>query len=138
MEPIRIVFIGDRDFNHRQAIREALETELRALPVDQPVVLVHGGCPSGADRQADDIWVTWRDRWITLFENPERHHAYSYKTSAARHEAMISRGAHVVISAANSWDAAAAEGARAARRTGLRVVDIGVDTAEACPISDAA
>uniref|UniRef100_UPI003F49484E SLOG family protein n=1 Tax=Pseudonocardia sp. CA-138482 TaxID=3240023 RepID=UPI003F49484E len=126
--PTRILLTGSRAWDNRQSIREALEFELQALPVHQPVVLVHGACPTGADQLGDDIWCAWRRRFPVLFEAPERHPEHLFVSPLARNDHMVSLGAHVCLTFARLWASRTGQCARAARRACIRTVDLGVST----------
>lgn len=54
--PPRILVTGSREWTDTRIIRDALEQAwYELLPAGEPV-LVHGDCPTGADRIARDIW----------------------------------------------------------------------------------
>jgi hypothetical protein len=48
-DPYRILGTGSRDWQDQQAVRTALAEAICKIPADQEIVIVHGGCPTGAD-----------------------------------------------------------------------------------------
>lgn len=101
---IRILVTGSRDWADERAIKTAigefLTSECGILPpVDglAGVVIVHGDCPTGADRIADQMAEEFHDRWGA--EWPERHPAnwrsYGKRAGFTRNEEMVDLGATI-------------------------------------------
>lgn len=59
MTPVRILVTGSRTWDDVESIEKALQRALVQIPTGTEVTLVHGDCPTGADRIAKDIWLGW-------------------------------------------------------------------------------
>jgi hypothetical protein len=105
--PKRILVTGSRDWRDRHIVYRALDqavTDLdgwvtpdqygNTLPDPRKVVVVHGGCPTGADRFADD-WcvgaiiepVVFRADWAT----------HGRSAGPVRNRSMVKAGASLVL-----------------------------------------
>lgn len=91
----RILVTGSRDWSDRDAIEGALYSAWEQLGGGASITLVHGHCPTGADRIAELVWSTHRPR------NPiERHPADWSKGRGAgpeRNREMVELGADVCL-----------------------------------------
>lgn len=140
LEPARILVTGSCTWSDRNAVEQALINELRSIPFDRipwerPVVLVtsyrrnHLNKPAGAELMADDIWRGWQSaHQFCNFLTPERHFNEDFCSSTACNLHMIRLGAEVCISFVDKWVSPSAHCARAARNSGIRVVDYGIST----------
>ncbi|MFE5591476.1 SLOG family protein [Streptomyces sp. NPDC056549] len=97
--PYRLLVTGSRDWTDRAAIRNALATYTSADELRQPLTIVHGHCPTGADAIAD-MWCLTRR--VTV----ERHPAKSHPTQdfgpwpgagPRRNRYMVSLGADLCL-----------------------------------------
>ena len=107
MTPQRIIVTGSRDWRDRYVVYRALNqavTDLNGwltpdpygntLPDPRRVVVVHGGCPTGADAFADD-WcvgaviepIVFRADWAT----------HGASAGPLRNRAMVQAGAALVL-----------------------------------------
>lgn len=127
--PPRILVTGSRDWADRDTIRSALLTEINAALFAEDSkwpVLVHGGCPTGADAIADEVWRDLMTRYTSLDE-PEVHAAdWRSEGRAAgpkRNARMVALGADVVL----AFPIGKSPGTRGcmalARKAGIPVVD---------------
>lgn len=100
MSPLRILVTGSRDFGDHLAIQHALMDVLITKATSEPPVLVHGGCPTGADWIADQLWHEWRMSGMNL-ATAEVHPAdWKRRGRAAgpvRNAEMVAAGADVVL-----------------------------------------
>jgi hypothetical protein len=69
---VRVLVTGSRDWTDRDGVRAALNVVLSEKPLHEKLVVVHGACPTGADR--------WADEWA-------RTHAECHDVTAERHPA---------------------------------------------------
>lgn len=69
---IRILVTGSRAWTSYRTIAEALDEVIDESGGD--MLLVHGGCPTGADAIAGRIWRRWMTTFPRLIE-PEVHEA---------------------------------------------------------------
>ncbi|MER7908266.1 SLOG family protein [Streptomyces sp. NPDC096068] len=92
--PYRVLIIGTPDWDDASAFNRALADAIRPIPADVEVIIVHGGCSSGADRMADD-WAR------TYGAMPERHPAQDFGpwpgAGLRRDRYMVGLGADLVL-----------------------------------------
>lgn len=94
MKPYRILITGSRDWTDQQTIWGALAPIARALPADQELVLVHGGCPTGADALCDE----WARGFGAVIEvHPANWAKHGRKAGPIRNAEMVNLGADVVL-----------------------------------------
>lgn len=98
--PYRILVTGSRDWTDDRAIGNTL-TSAAALAVAQGkrLVVVHGACPTGADRIAD-AWARWhqnRGRDIDIEEYPARDFGPWPACGPIRNKHMVSLGADACL-----------------------------------------
>ena len=124
----RILVTGSRDWTDRSAvlstIRYALRTEghLPARTDHHGFVVVHGGCPTGADAIAHAMCVT---EGFPV----ERYPGWEFRSFKERNQYMVDQGADVCLAFALDWASGTGQTARMARRAGIETIDIGVNTA---------
>lgn len=100
---MRILVTGSRDWDDTTTLSEALYRAIDCSPGLVPVTIVHGACPSGADRLASEFCrsaPTWlQDRRLTLVE--ERHPAdwrrHGKTAGFRRNREMVASGADVCL-----------------------------------------
>lgn len=66
---IRILVTGSRHWADPDRIRRELERATADIDADSPI-LVHGGCPTGADRQAELAWLAMGHDGSTVDRHP--------------------------------------------------------------------
>lgn len=60
---MRVIVTGSRDWGYADLVSQALSGVLwTCVTMEAPMVLVHGGCPSGADRAAAHWYSERKDR----------------------------------------------------------------------------
>jgi hypothetical protein len=121
----RLLITGSRDWTDAVAVGEAIYTALDGV-ADGELVVVHGACPTGADRLAskfceDEAW--WFDNTgRSLIE--ERHPArWSEGRSAGprRNAEMVALGADVCLAFILNGSPGATHCANAAEKAGIPV-----------------
>lgn len=92
----RILVTGSRDFSDVGLMRRGLNTAVLFVGGGFPenMVLVHGGCPTGADWMASDMWVS-RNGVVEM-------HAANWDTEGKaagpiRNQRMVEAGADVCL-----------------------------------------
>ncbi len=126
----RILVTGSRGWEFANTVKEALIFEIASnKEAHKEFVLIHGGCPSGADFQADLIWEAFKNANTPVKILPQEvYPGGNFLTFKERNQYMVDLGAHVVLSFATRWASGTGQTARMARRAGIRVRDFGVDT----------
>lgn len=107
MTPQRIIVTGSRDWRDRYVVYRALDqavTDLNGwltpdpygntIPDPRKVTVVHGGCPSGADRYADD-WAVGSLLEPVVFHADWATHGRG--AGPLRNRSMIDAGASLVL-----------------------------------------
>ena len=122
---MRVLITGSRGWRDEPAIREALA--MFARNTDRPasqVTVVHGDCPTGADRIADRV-----ARELGMRREP---HPADPAGGAARfrdrNQAMVNAGADLCLAFADRRTSGTGMCARMARAARIPTVDYGVDT----------
>lgn len=127
--PPRILVTGSRAWVDRDTIRSALLTQINAAVFADDSrwpVLVHGGCPTGADAIADEVWRDLMTRYTSL-DAPEVHPA-DWRTEGRaagpkRNARMVALGAAVCL-AFPLGESRGTRGCMAlARKAGIPVID---------------
>lgn len=90
----RLLTAGSRNWTDKQTVWDALAPIARALPAGQDLVLVHGGCPTGADAICDE----WARSFGAVIE---RHRAEDFgpwpRCGPIRNRHMVSLGADACL-----------------------------------------
>jgi len=102
---MRIIVTGSRDWGDPRSVEYALDTVYHLCSVMQAkLTLVHGACPTGADRVAQD-WYDRRSRNWGFHAECERHPAnwnqYGKAAGPKRNLKMLDAGADLVLA---FWD----------------------------------
>lgn len=92
----------------------------RAERLGAPVIVVHGDC-SGGDRMAE--YIAGR-----LGIQTEKHPVHLFPSPRVRNQYMVTLGAEACVACATDWASGTGMCARMARRAGIPVFDVGVDT----------
>lgn len=90
----RILVTGSRDWPDRTAAEEALRTAWIELGRSDAAVLVHGGCPTGADEIADQYW---RSVGLPVNVFPADWRQFGKKAGPLRNQEMVDFGADLVL-----------------------------------------
>lgn len=89
MPPRRVLVTGSRDWSDQQAVAREL---VRYATGNW--VLVHGACPTGADKIADD-WATYHG--ITVEPHPADWRQFGKVAGYKRNQEMVDLGADVCL-----------------------------------------
>jgi hypothetical protein len=120
----RVLVTGSRNWEEHTVIWDKLDFEAnRAWQSGLRVIVVHGACPSGADKQADD-WVRERTHagWPVEAEpHPAAWSTLGARAGPTRNRYMVSRGADVVLAFILDESAGASGCLKEARKAGLLV-----------------
>lgn len=121
----RVLVTGSRTWDDARVLRAALNEVLTDLPqLNTPVVVVHGDCPTGADRMAS-VWV--RDlRGNPLFVATEEKHPANWQMEGKR--AGFIRNARMVNLGADLCLAFIKDGSRGASHTAGLAEAAGIPT----------
>ncbi len=110
---MRVLVCGGRDYGRRSKVVERLD---KLLPL-RDLVLIHGGCPTGVDRFADD-WAM--ANFVAFREFPADWNRWGRAAGPIRNQEMVDVGRpHLVI--AFPGGAGTADMVRRARAAGVRV-----------------
>ncbi|WP_107500215.1 SLOG family protein [Streptomyces swartbergensis] len=123
MKPYRVLVTGSRDWEDVRTLRRALNDVLAQLPSPAvPVIVVHGDCPNGADRQAS-AWVRDTQRG-PLFVVAEEKHPANWQINGKR--AGFIRNAHMINLGADLCLAVIRNGSRGASHTAALAEQAGI------------
>ena len=127
-KPYRVLVTGSRDWQAIGTVRGALDEVLWSLPDDQPLVVVHGDCPTGADIMAK-VWALTRStpvctddyRPVAEEPHPAAWHVHGNAAGPIRNKAMVDKGADVCL-------AFIRDGSRGASHTAALAEQAGIET----------
>ncbi|MFJ3084661.1 SLOG family protein [Streptomyces halstedii] len=102
--PYRVLITGSRDWQDTRVVRRALDDILTARPRHQPLVVVHGDCPTGADIIAKTWALTtftpactdYYER-VTEEPHPAAWHLHGRKAGPIRNQNMVNKGANICL-----------------------------------------
>lgn len=127
-KPYRVLVTGSRTWDDIPALRHALNQVLTKLPTPAtPVVIVHGDCPRGADRQTSD-WVR-EVQGGPLWTVTEEKHPANWRPGGAfdrgagfqRNKQMVNLGADLVLAFIRDSSRGASHTADLAEQAGIPV-----------------
>jgi hypothetical protein len=116
----RVIVTGSRDWADAAVVRTALTRAWR--DGGQPLVVVHGACPTGADAIADAWAVEHEHCGITVERWPANWRTFGRAAGPARNTAMVAKGADLVLAFPLGRSAGTRGCIAAARRAGLHVI----------------
>lgn len=124
---MRILVCGGRDYQDRSAVWRWLDSNTPRTEPDEHgndmpanVTIIHGACPTGADRWADE-WAVCN--WTGLAEFPADWKKYGRSAGPRRNQQMLDEGKPDVV-AAFPGGAGTASMKSLARRAGIKVVEV--------------
>jgi hypothetical protein len=88
---VRVIVTGSRDWSDRDAVQAAL---LDVALEHSSFTLIHGGCPTGADRFADR-WARAAEIPVEVFEADWEK--YGKRAGPIRNAEMVQAGADLVL-----------------------------------------
>jgi hypothetical protein len=119
----RVLVTGSRDWDDQEAVSDALFNVVADAP-HRPVVVVHGACPSGADKIADG-WVphavSLGADYVTVERHPADWAGHGTAAGPRRNAEMVAAGADVCLAFIRGGSAGASHCARLAERAGVPV-----------------
>ncbi|MCW2902226.1 MAG: 62, gp24 [Streptosporangiaceae bacterium] len=125
----RILLTGSRRWSDRVALIRGLSDASALAADDEPCVLVHGDCRTGADAMGEEVWTDWAMVWPKLYLRPEPHPAnwYKYGKSAGpiRNSEMVHAGADVCLGFPLPGSDGTLDCMRKAVAAGIKVLDYG-------------
>lgn len=89
---MRILITGSRNHDHPETIHKAIDKHTKHAP--SAVTIVSGGCPTGADRIAEEYA---RTQGITLEIHPAKWHVHGRAAGPIRNQEMVDAGADIVL-----------------------------------------
>ena len=117
----RVLVTGSRTWDDENTIRQAFG-EIVQLHGPENVTVVHGACPAGADRLADDIARAWAGMTV------ERHPAnwrpggvFNRRAGFERNAHMVNLGADICLAFIRDRSAGATHCAALAEQAGIPV-----------------
>lgn len=124
--PYRVLVTGSRNWQTVGVVRGALDEILGSLPDDQPLVVVHGDCPTGADIMAK-TWALTRftpvctDDYelVTEEAHPAAWHVHGNAAGPIRNKAMVDKGADVCLAFIRNGSRGASHTADLAEQAGI-------------------
>jgi hypothetical protein len=120
-KPYRILVTGSRDWDNWPAISNALNgVTWRKVPPfgSEEIILVHGGCPAGADGMAD---TEASIRGWQVEVHPARWDEHGKRAGIIRNIEMVDAGADVCLAFIRGNSRGATHCADAAERAGIPV-----------------
>lgn len=110
----RVIVTGSRDWQDWRVVWDAL-TDLR---LQKPLVVVHGGCPTGADRFADD----WCKQTWTVKQVIKADWSLGRRAGPIRNREMVDLGADICLAFIRNGSRGASGTARLAEAAGIKTV----------------
>jgi SLOG family YspA-like protein len=120
---VRILITGSRDWTDREAVRQALIKAGQGARVHpQETVVVHGQCPTGADKIADELA---REFGCQIERHPADWATHGKAAGPIRNAIMVSLGADVCLAFPLGESRGTRSCMRMARNSGIPVVEYG-------------
>jgi hypothetical protein len=114
----RILVTGSRDWTDDTVIGEALSEAIRLVWHDRGVVIVHGGCPTGADRMAHE----WAEVFgVAVERHPANWQLNGKRAGFIRNQKMVNLGADMVLAFIKDGSRGASHTAALAEQAGITV-----------------
>jgi hypothetical protein len=118
-KPYRILVTGSRDWDDMLTIRDAI-AKVRTDDTDEPIVVVHGACPKGADAIAaylvDKAYPSFR---MSAEAHPADWQAEPRRGGFIRNELMVNLGADVCLAFIKNGSKGASHTAGLAEKAGI-------------------
>lgn len=116
---MRILITGSRDWQDKRVVCDAILDLNNWYPIDwDEAVVVHGDCPTGADRMAQDF-AEAHD--IATERHPANWSLYGRAAGPKRNQQMVDLGADIVLAFMNPGSKGTADCVKRAKKAGLTV-----------------
>lgn len=116
--PRRLLVTGSRDWDDTASIEEALALAWARWGQPASAVLVTGGCPTGADRIAEDWWTA---QGLQVERHPADWKKHGRAAGPIRNHVMVTLGADLCLAFIKGNSAGASGCAAMAETAGLPV-----------------
>jgi hypothetical protein len=118
--PYRILVTGSRDWDDIATIGAALEQAI-ADAGPRTILVVHGACPSGADRHADHYarWLRGKGAPVDVEPHPANWSLNGKRAGFIRNQLMVNLGADVCLAFIKDGSRGASHTARLAEEAGI-------------------
>ena len=113
----RIIVTGSRDWENKSCVWDAIDEVWGKLSIDCTFIVVHGDCPTGADRFADELCSLWTE-WA-VERHPADWDSYGRAAGPIRNQRMVDLGADMVLAFIKNRSRGATGCARMALEAGL-------------------
>lgn len=114
----RVLVTGGRNWNNTDTIWCALDRELEELTDEEELVVIHGGCPTGADELADQ-WA--EDSGVAVNVFPADWDTYGKAAGPIRNQQMVD-GADVCLAFPMGESRGTRDCMRRAKAAGIPVI----------------
>jgi hypothetical protein len=121
-KPYRVLVTGSRDWDDVTTIGAAIEQALIDAG-QRPVLVVHGACPSGADRHADHYarWMRGKGCSIDVEQHPANWQINGKRAGFIRNAHMVNLGADLCLAFIKDGSRGASHTAALAEQAGIPV-----------------
>jgi hypothetical protein len=121
-KPYRVLVTGSRDWDDVTTIGAAIEQALIDA-AGRPVLVVHGACPSGADRHADHYarWMRGKGCSIDVEQHPANWQINGKRAGFIRNAHMVNLGADLCLAFIKDGSRGASHTAALAEQAGIPV-----------------
>ncbi len=123
----RILITGSRDWTDEDRVYRAISKYFDDHCSDEIFTIVHGDCPSGADRHADGV-ARLLSSWVRVERHPADWARYGKRAGYVRNKAMVGLGADVCLAFIKNDSRGASMCAALAEEAGIPVVYYREDT----------
>lgn len=91
---MRVIVTGSREWSNSGAVKFGLIDAIAGADPEEPFVVVHGACPTGADAIADELA---KRLGVAVETFPADWHTYGNAAGPIRNRQMIEAGADLVL-----------------------------------------
>lgn len=121
---MRILVTGSRDWWPPSTVKQWLNYYACRTENDEPLIVVHGACPTGADRQAAEWVQQHRGTGIPVIEEPHPaqwrpYGIYNPQAGLVRNRKMVELGADICLAFIKNGSRGASHCAGLAEEAGI-------------------